>query len=52
MRNQVENKKKFGLIFFFNNYFLENFKYFKESFPDLSYDLKWSNCMFTLKLVA
>ena len=45
-------QKKFGLIYIFNNYFSENSNYFKESFAELFSDLKWSNCIFTLKVVA
>ena len=52
MRKQAENKKKFGLIFIYSIYFSENSKYFKEIFAELYCDLKWSNCIFTLKLVA
>ena len=45
-------KRKFGLIFIYDNCFSEHLKFFKESFAELFYDLKWSNCMFTSKLVA
>ena len=48
MWKQVENKKSYALIIFFS----EHEKYFKESFPELFYDIKWSNCIFTLKLVT
>ena len=44
---KTSRKKKFGLIFIFNNFFSENSNYFKESFAELFCDLKWSNCIFT-----
>ena len=55
MPNQPNEKrskkqKKFALIVIYNIYFSENYKYFQESFAELFYDLKWSNCKFTLNL--
>ena len=47
MRKQVENKKN-GLTIIFNDYFLDHYKYFKESFAELLCDLKCLNSIFTL----
>ena len=46
MPNGKKSKKK--IIFFFNNYFSDHYKYFKPSFAELVYDLKWFNGIFVL----
>ena len=51
MRKQVKNKKSLAWYLYIYNYFSEYYKYFKESLAEFLYDLKWSNCIFTLKLV-